>query len=87
MSPLQVQCETLSRQLQDTQAKLLAEKEETRNAKKRVELFDTTMEQMRQQLEKVSELFDAEKRKSSKFEVSPNKVLSLVQIYFLSVFF
>lgn len=66
---LKVQCQTLTRQLQETQAKLAAENEEIRNAKTRNEYLCTEMGQIREQLENVSKALDAERQKSSKFEL------------------
>ncbi|XP_006811012.2 interactor of constitutive active ROPs 1-like, partial [Neolamprologus brichardi] len=72
---LMFQCQTLTRQLQETQAKLAAEKEETKNAKKRNEYLEAEMQQIRDQLENVCKALDVEKRKSSKFEVNRCEIL------------
>lgn len=71
---LMFQCQTLTRQLQETQAKLAAEKEETKNAKRRNEYLEAEMQQIRDQLENVCKALEGEKRKSSKFELQIHEV-------------
>uniref|UniRef100_A0A668SGZ9 SKICH domain-containing protein n=2 Tax=Oreochromis aureus TaxID=47969 RepID=A0A668SGZ9_OREAU len=64
---LKFQCQTLTRQLQETQDKLAAEK-------RRNEYLQAEMQQIRDQLENVCKALDVEKRKSSKFELQIHEV-------------
>ncbi len=67
--PPQVRCQTLTCKLQDVQDKLAAEKEETKNTKRRAEYLDGELQQVRGQLDKVIMRCDQEQLKSSKLEV------------------
>lgn len=64
---LKFQCQTLTRQQQETQDKLAAEK-------RRNEYLQAEMQQIRDQLENVCKALDVEKRKSSKFELQIHEV-------------
>nr|CBN81715.1 Tax1-binding protein 1 homolog B [Dicentrarchus labrax] len=66
---LREQCQTLTRKLQDTQAKLAAEKEESKNIRSRVEYLDREMMQLREQLEGVISSYDQANRKCNKQEL------------------
>lgn len=59
-------------QLQDTQAKLVAEKEEGRNIKTRADFLDRELQAVKEQLDNIALALDQEKRNSSKIEVKRN---------------
>ncbi|KAM9425084.1 calcium-binding and coiled-coil domain-containing protein 2 isoform 1-T2 [Pholidichthys leucotaenia] len=75
---LKVQCQTLSSRLQDTQAKLAAEKETTRRWKGQAEQLDHDLQYVRQQLEKVMGCYEQEQQKSSKYELQNKDTLEMV---------
>ncbi|XP_035525134.1 calcium-binding and coiled-coil domain-containing protein 2 [Morone saxatilis] len=66
---LREQCQTLTRKLQDTQAKLATEKEESKNIRSRVEYLDREVTQLREQLEGVISSLDQANRKCNKQEL------------------
>ncbi|XP_070783013.1 calcium-binding and coiled-coil domain-containing protein 2 [Enoplosus armatus] len=66
---LRVQCQTLTCQLQDAQAKLAAEKEESKNANRRAECLDRELLQVKDQLEKVIVSLEQTQRTSGKQEL------------------
>lgn len=68
-SPPQVRCQTLARQLQDTQVKLAAEREEAKTARRQVEHLETERVHIRKQLDNMCMLKEEEERKGSKYEV------------------
>ncbi len=67
--PLQEQCQTLTSQLQDAKAKLAAEKEVSKNTKRRAEFLDGELQQLRMQLETLSLSYDQAQQRNSKQEV------------------
>ncbi|XP_017292021.1 calcium-binding and coiled-coil domain-containing protein 2 [Kryptolebias marmoratus] len=81
---LKVQCQTLSRKLHETQAKLVAEKEETRTAKRQAEVLENELKDIREQLKNVATASDVETRRSSKYELvvtELNKLLADKDIF------
>lgn len=66
---LRVQCQTLTCQLQDTQAKLAAEKEQSKNISRRVEGLDRELSHVKDQLENVISSYEEAQRKNSKQEI------------------
>lgn len=68
--PLQAQCQTLSMQLQDAQAKLLAEREETRAVTRQCEFTENELRDVKEQLTGLARTCEMEQRQSSKFEAS-----------------
>ncbi|XP_044035998.1 calcium-binding and coiled-coil domain-containing protein 2 isoform X2 [Siniperca chuatsi] len=66
---LRVQHQTLASQLQDAQAKLAAEKDESKNTRTRAEYLERELLQVREQLENVILSCDQAQRKSSKQEL------------------
>ncbi|XP_047465095.1 calcium-binding and coiled-coil domain-containing protein 2 isoform X2 [Mugil cephalus] len=66
---LKVQCQTLSRQLQDAQMRLTSEREECKNMRRAAELKDEELHNVKDQLEKVVDMYNQEQRKSSKYEL------------------
>nr|XP_020460372.1 calcium-binding and coiled-coil domain-containing protein 2 isoform X2 [Monopterus albus] len=66
---LKAQYKSLVSQLKDTQAKLAAEKDESRNVKTRAEHLDRDLMEIREQLVNVATSLDEERRKSSKYEL------------------
>ncbi|KAM9336442.1 calcium-binding and coiled-coil domain-containing protein 2 [Symphorus nematophorus] len=66
---LRAQCQTLTSQLQDAQAKLAAEREGSKNTKTRAEYLDRELREVREQLETVIRSLEVEQRKSSKQEL------------------
>ncbi|XP_068592828.1 calcium-binding and coiled-coil domain-containing protein 2 isoform X2 [Cebidichthys violaceus] len=66
---LRVKCQTLDSQLQDAQRKLAAEREETKNTKRRAEFLEKDLLQVREQLEKVASSCDDAQRISGKQEL------------------
>lgn len=66
---LRVQCQALSKQLQDAQAKLAAEREETRAAKRQAEFLEKDLQDLKDQLKNLSRSCDEELRQSSKYEM------------------
>ncbi|XP_071319183.1 calcium-binding and coiled-coil domain-containing protein 2 isoform X2 [Trachinotus anak] len=72
---LQVRCQTLASQLQDTQVKLAAEKEESRNAKRRAEYLEREATDIRKQLEEVCKKSDQEQQRSGKYEMQFREAL------------
>lgn len=66
---LRARCQTLVSQLQDAQAKLAAEREETKNAKRQAEYLDRDLQQVRDQLERVVSSLEQAERRSGKREL------------------
>ncbi|XP_026207198.1 calcium-binding and coiled-coil domain-containing protein 2 isoform X2 [Anabas testudineus] len=66
---LQGRYQTVVSQLQDTQAKLVAEKEEGRNIKTRADFLDRELQAVKEQLDNIALALDQEKRNSSKTEL------------------
>lgn len=65
----QVLYATAVSQLQDTEAKLAAEKEECRNTKRRAEFLDKELQALKQQLENIATSLDHERQRCNKYEV------------------
>uniref|UniRef100_A0A3P8S480 SKICH domain-containing protein n=1 Tax=Amphiprion percula TaxID=161767 RepID=A0A3P8S480_AMPPE len=75
---LKVRCQTLSKQLQDAQWKLAAEKEESKNTKRRAEFLEKEMQEVKQQLNNLIPLYEQEQRKSSKFELQMTEMTEMM---------
>ncbi|XP_037547585.1 calcium-binding and coiled-coil domain-containing protein 2 [Nematolebias whitei] len=76
---LKVQCQTVTRQLRETQVKLAAEREETRIAKRQAEVLENELMDIRERLKDVAAAREHENRKSSKYELQVtemNKILA-----------
>ncbi|KAG7219821.1 hypothetical protein INR49_005843 [Caranx melampygus] len=76
---LKVRVQTLARQLQDSQVKLAAEREEAKTAKRRAEHLETEQAHIRKQLDNMCTLRDAEERKSGKCELQFREALENIQ--------
>lgn len=79
--PVQVECQTLARQLQDAQAKLAAAREESKSTKRRAELLEGDLLEIRKELKHVMSSYEEAKQKSGKQEV---KIMHLT--FFLLLF-
>lgn len=75
---LRVQCQTLVSQLQDAQATLAAEKEESGKARRRAEALHEELMQIGKRLETVVMTCDQEQRKSSKYELQLSEALEAI---------
>ncbi|XP_070708106.1 calcium-binding and coiled-coil domain-containing protein 2 isoform X2 [Pempheris klunzingeri] len=75
---LKVRCQTLAGQLQDTQAKLAAEKKESKNARRRAEHVEGELLQVKQQLETLVSTFEQEQRKNNKLELQLRELHELI---------
>lgn len=75
---LKDRCHTLVRQLDDTRAKLEAEKEESRSVQKKSEYLEQELHQVNEQLEKVMKFYEMEQRNSSKFELQLKETINLM---------
>ncbi|XP_043958558.1 calcium-binding and coiled-coil domain-containing protein 2 [Gambusia affinis] len=76
---LTAQCQTLSMQLQDAQAKLLAEREETRAVTRQCEFTENELRDVKEQLTGLARTCEMEQRQTSKFEMQArelNKMLA-----------
>lgn len=65
----QGRCQALARQLQETQEKLAAEKEESRNIRRRGDFLERELHDIREQLEKQVSAHEEAQRMKTKFEV------------------
>lgn len=66
---LQGRCQALGRQLQEAQEKLAAEKEESRNIRRRGDFLERELHDIREQLEKQVSAHEEAQRMKSKYEV------------------
>lgn len=66
---LKAQCQTLLRQLQEAQEKLVVVKEESKNTKTRAEFLERELQQVREQLDGVAMTCEQAQRKSGKQEM------------------
>nr|XP_019967345.1 PREDICTED: calcium-binding and coiled-coil domain-containing protein 2-like isoform X1 [Paralichthys olivaceus] len=73
--PLQERCQALTSQLQNTQATLATERDETRNAKRQVEALREKVMKDEKQLETMVMKCEEEQRKSNKFELQLREAL------------
>lgn len=81
--PLQGRCQALGRQLQEAQEKLAAEKEESRNIRRRGDFLERELHDIREQLEKQVSAHEEAQRMKSKYEV---KSESRSYIYYVDKF-
>uniref|UniRef100_A0A1A8LQY2 Calcium binding and coiled-coil domain 2 n=1 Tax=Nothobranchius pienaari TaxID=704102 RepID=A0A1A8LQY2_9TELE len=75
---VKVQYQSVTRQLQETQAKLASEKEETRKARRQAEVFESELEDAKKQLKKVSEMCNQEKSINGKYEMQVKEMSGLM---------
>uniref|UniRef100_A0A1A8DEG5 Calcium binding and coiled-coil domain 2 n=1 Tax=Nothobranchius kadleci TaxID=1051664 RepID=A0A1A8DEG5_NOTKA len=75
---VKVQYQGVTRQLQETQAKLASEKEETRKARRQAEVFESELEDAKKQLKKVSEMCNQEKIINGKYEMQVKEMSGLM---------
>ncbi|XP_026171326.1 calcium-binding and coiled-coil domain-containing protein 2 [Mastacembelus armatus] len=66
---LKVQYRTVVSQLHDAQAKLAAEKDESKKAKKQAEMLENQVQHIKKQMDTVVTSWEQEQRKSSKYEL------------------
>ncbi|MEQ2257942.1 hypothetical protein XENORESO_017349 [Xenotaenia resolanae] len=66
---LRVQCQTLSKELQDAQAKLEAEREAMRTIKRQAEYSESELQDVKEQLKNLAKTCEMEQRTSSKYEM------------------
>ncbi|MEQ2306248.1 hypothetical protein AMECASPLE_006159 [Ameca splendens] len=66
---LRVQCQTLSKELQDAQAKLEAEREAMRTIKRQAEYSESELQDVKEQLKNLAETCEMEQRTNSKYEM------------------
>uniref|UniRef100_A0A1A7W9A6 Calcium binding and coiled-coil domain 2 n=1 Tax=Iconisemion striatum TaxID=60296 RepID=A0A1A7W9A6_9TELE len=75
---LKVPYQTITRQLQETQAKLASEKEETRKARRQAEVFESELEEVKIQLKKVADVYNQEKSMRSKYEMQAQEMTGIM---------
>lgn len=75
---LRVQCQTLAKQLQDAQAKLAAEREETRATKRQAEFLEKELQDVKDQLKNLSRSCEEEQRQGSKYEILLKEMNSML---------
>ncbi|XP_029383901.1 calcium-binding and coiled-coil domain-containing protein 2 isoform X2 [Echeneis naucrates] len=75
---LQVQCQTLLRQLQDARAKLEDEKRDSMNVKRKAEYLNSQYNEIKKQLEEMCTKCDEEQRKSGKCELQYREALEMI---------
>ncbi|XP_038139427.1 calcium-binding and coiled-coil domain-containing protein 2 isoform X1 [Cyprinodon tularosa] len=66
---LRVQCQTLTRELQEALTKLVTEREETRAIKRRAELSESELQDVKEQLSGLAQSCDMEQCQKSKYEM------------------
>lgn len=71
-----MQCQTLTRELQEALTKLVREREETRAIKRRAELSESELQDVKEQLSGLAQSCDMEQRQKSKYEVNLNRIQS-----------
>ncbi|XP_027885363.1 calcium-binding and coiled-coil domain-containing protein 2 [Xiphophorus couchianus] len=75
---LTAQCQTLSKQLQDAQAKLLAEREEKRAVTRQCEFAENELRDVKEQLTSLAQNCEMEQRQSSKFEMQVRELNAML---------
>ncbi|XP_040885486.1 calcium-binding and coiled-coil domain-containing protein 2 isoform X2 [Toxotes jaculatrix] len=74
---LKVQCKSLVSKLQETQTKLVAEREELRGVNRRAEFLEREVMQMKGQVEKLNKSCDQEERRAGKYELQFREALEV----------
>ncbi|XP_041829131.1 calcium-binding and coiled-coil domain-containing protein 2 isoform X2 [Melanotaenia boesemani] len=75
---LTVQCQTLGRQLQETQEKLTNEREETRNTKRQVEILKDELGRVKEKLAKMVISYEQEQQRNSKYEMQCREMNGMI---------
>ncbi|XP_041671169.1 calcium-binding and coiled-coil domain-containing protein 2 isoform X2 [Cheilinus undulatus] len=75
---LRVEIQTLTGKLQDAQMKLAAEKEESKNARRRAEVLDRDLQDVKEQLTKVARLCEETQQTTNKQELKLNEAHELI---------
>uniref|UniRef100_A0A146VHC8 Calcium binding and coiled-coil domain 2 n=1 Tax=Fundulus heteroclitus TaxID=8078 RepID=A0A146VHC8_FUNHE len=75
---LRGEVQSLSRQLQDAQVKLAAEKEETRTARRQAEYLEKEMHEVKEQLKNLARGSEMEERRSGKYEMQLRELNALL---------
>ncbi|MEQ2164526.1 hypothetical protein GOODEAATRI_007567 [Goodea atripinnis] len=78
------QCQTLSKELQDAQAKLAAEREAMRTIKRQAEYSESELQDVKEQLKNLAKTCEMEQRTNSKYEMQlreMNEILADKEIF------
>ncbi|XP_008435665.1 calcium-binding and coiled-coil domain-containing protein 2 [Poecilia reticulata] len=75
---LTAHCQALSKQLQDAQAKLQAEREETRAVTRQCEITENELQDVKEQLTSLARNCEMEQRQSSKYEMQIKEMTAML---------